>query len=355
MSFHFIEAWDGNVTQLNLSEVHFQVTTEIVTWELTDIATGGEVGCTEMVIANEGQSYLDVDATLSGGGLPISPGVVSVTLAPGGSVTVPICVIAVVGQSSYKNVQVTAIAQGRETNTQLNQVNKNAGFTVIISPYAHYDVVGLPSRDIYLPSWKNDCLGNSTVTLYFVVVNYGNYVNTVQLRISNLQELEDAGFSIAFYHPESAPQFDIDAAGEAPVIITVNSTDVEDTETDYPLTLNVSNTLEGDDTSAENTTVMKFTDCQEEKETVDKDDSQKDKDNLTSSDEGGPYEGDDAGECSDEADNDRDGLFDCDDEGCLGSPACKVSDSPTEDSRLPSLSLLAVVTMLGIISILRRR
>ncbi|MBL90379.1 MAG: hypothetical protein CMH56_01015 [Myxococcales bacterium] len=34
-------------------------------------------------------------------------------------------------------------------------------------------------------------------------------------------------------------------------------------------------------------------------------------------------EGDDAGECSDEADNDNDGLFDCDDEGCKGSPACK--------------------------------
>ena len=34
-------------------------------------------------------------------------------------------------------------------------------------------------------------------------------------------------------------------------------------------------------------------------------------------------EGDEAGECSDEADNDSDGLFDCDDEGCKGSPACK--------------------------------
>ena len=32
------------------------------------------------------------------------------------------------------------------------------------------------------------------------------------------------------------------------------------------------------------------------------------------------YEGDAAGECSDGADNDRDGKFDCDDEGCEGSP-----------------------------------
>ena len=42
-------------------------------------------------------------------------------------------------------------------------------------------------------------------------------------------------------------------------------------------------------------------------------------------------EGDDAGECSDEADNDNDGLFDCDDEGCKGSPACK-EEPATEGS-----------------------
>ena len=43
-------------------------------------------------------------------------------------------------------------------------------------------------------------------------------------------------------------------------------------------------------------------------------------------------EGDEAGECSDEADNDSDGLFDCDDEGCQGSPACKEDDSQTDGS-----------------------
>ena len=35
------------------------------------------------------------------------------------------------------------------------------------------------------------------------------------------------------------------------------------------------------------------------------------------------HEGDDAGECSDAADNDRDGLFDCDDSDCTGSPDCE--------------------------------
>lgn len=34
------------------------------------------------------------------------------------------------------------------------------------------------------------------------------------------------------------------------------------------------------------------------------------------------YEGDGPGECTDRADNDRDGKFDCDDEGCAGSPDC---------------------------------
>jgi len=35
-----------------------------------------------------------------------------------------------------------------------------------------------------------------------------------------------------------------------------------------------------------------------------------------------PDEGDDPGECSDQADNDENGLFDCDDDGCVGAPEC---------------------------------
>lgn len=42
------------------------------------------------------------------------------------------------------------------------------------------------------------------------------------------------------------------------------------------------------------------------------------------------YEGDDPGECSDQADNDRDGAFDCDDEDCAGSPECE-EDCAGED------------------------
>jgi len=42
-------------------------------------------------------------------------------------------------------------------------------------------------------------------------------------------------------------------------------------------------------------------------------------------------EGDDAGECSDGADNDLDGLFDCDDSGCEGSPDCAGDDDTGDD------------------------
>ena len=34
------------------------------------------------------------------------------------------------------------------------------------------------------------------------------------------------------------------------------------------------------------------------------------------------YEGDNDGECTDGVDNDRNGLFDCDDPGCAGAPDC---------------------------------
>ena len=49
-------------------------------------------------------------------------------------------------------------------------------------------------------------------------------------------------------------------------------------------------------------------------------------DNSENSEATNLFEGDDAGECNDGADNDRDGLFDCDDPDCAGSPVCKVNE-----------------------------
>jgi hypothetical protein len=47
------------------------------------------------------------------------------------------------------------------------------------------------------------------------------------------------------------------------------------------------------------------------------------------------YEGDDAGECEDGADNDRDGLFDCFDLDCSGASACVGDEAPPEETDAP--------------------
>ena len=49
-------------------------------------------------------------------------------------------------------------------------------------------------------------------------------------------------------------------------------------------------------------------------------------------DEADAFEGDEPGECTDGADNDRDGLFDCDDPGCEGAPDC-TTDSDADENQ----------------------
>ena len=46
-------------------------------------------------------------------------------------------------------------------------------------------------------------------------------------------------------------------------------------------------------------------------------------------------EGNAAGECSDAADNDLDGLFDCNDPDCAGSPGCDEADTDTDTDTDP--------------------
>ena len=173
-------------------------------------------GCNEMVVSNEGQATIDVDVALNGGGVTISPGHVSVTLAPGGKITESICALALIN-SPEKIVQVSALAEGREMNTQLTPVHVTSNFTVEI--------------------------------------------------------------------------------------------------------FNSANTAE-DTTSKEE-----------------------------------DYEGDEAGECSDEADNDKDGLFDCDDDTCAGSPACKATDivEAVPEEGLSSLSFVPALISIGLIARYRRK
>ncbi len=54
-----------------------------------------------------------------------------------------------------------------------------------------------------------------------------------------------------------------------------------------------------------------------------------DDDTASDDDDGGNFEGDEPGECSDGADNDQDGLFDCDDPNCWGAPDCQGDDDDT--------------------------
>jgi len=174
-----------------------------------DVRPGASgIGCTEMVISNEGQATIDVDVALSGGGVTISPGAVSVTLAPGGSITIPICALALT-RSSYKTVQVTALASGRETNTQLQQVNKNAGFAVIVQQYARLSVQATQPFQKVGPGKE--------FVLSFIAVNNGNYQDTIAVQVINAKDLEDAGFTVAL----ASPLYTIDASGEQPVQITI--------------------------------------------------------------------------------------------------------------------------------------
>ena len=205
-----------------------------VTLDVRPGASG--VGCTEMVISNEGQATIDVDVALSAGGVTISPGAVSVTLGPGGSITVPICALALT-RSSYKTVQVTALASGRETNTQLQQVNKNAGFAVIVQQYARLSVQATQPFQKIGPGKE--------FVLTFIAVNNGNYVDTVAVEVLNQKDLEDAGFTIAL----AAVQYSVDAAGEQPVQLTVatpRGTVIGWSNEYHTVIMQVSTTLQGE-------------------------------------------------------------------------------------------------------------
>ena len=90
----------------------------------------------------------------------------------------------------------------------------------------------------------------------------------------------------------AAAQYQIDAAGEQPVQISVSTT-VNASSIEIPLIVEVSTTLQGETAAANATTMLKVMGCKEEGESV--------------------------------------------------------------ETLVPSLSLIAVVTILGIISILRRR
>ncbi len=212
-----------------------------------DVRPGASgVGCTEMLISNEGKGSIDVDVSVSGGGVTISPGAFSVTLGSGGSITVPVCALALT-QSSYKNVQVIALASGRETNSQLNQVNKNAGFAVIIEQYARLSVQATQPFQRVGPGKE--------FVLIFTAVNNGNYQDTIAVEVLNLKDLEESGFVIAL----AAQQYLIDAQGEQPVQVSISTprgTVIGWSNEYHTIIMQVATTLQGETESRSVTAVL---------------------------------------------------------------------------------------------------
>ena len=176
-----------------------------------DVRPGASgVACTSMTISNQGTANVDVDIQLSGGGVTISPSATSVTLSTGADATVPVCALALT-QSSYKNVQVSIVAQGRESNTQTFTVTKYAGFTAQILQYAR---LAIRSNSPFIRIGP----GTDYVQTY-TVVNYGNYIDTVLIEIINQEALEEAGFTLAL----GQAQWQVDSLGEQVVPITMQT------------------------------------------------------------------------------------------------------------------------------------
>jgi hypothetical protein len=129
------------------------------------------------------------------------------------------------------------LASGRETNTQLQQVNKNAGFAVIVQQYARLSVQATQPFQKIGPGKE--------FVLTFIAVNNGNYVDTVAVEVLNQKDLEDAGFTVAL----AAVQYQIDSAGEQPVQLTVatpRGTVIGWSNEYHTIIMQVSTTLQGE-------------------------------------------------------------------------------------------------------------
>ena len=176
-----------------------------------DVRPGASgVACTTMTISNQGTLNIDVDIQLSGGGVTVSPSATSVTLSASADATVPVCALALT-QSSYKNVQVSIVAQGRESNTQTFTVTKYAGFTAQILQYAR---LAIRADSPFLRIGP----GSDYVQTY-TIINYGNYIDTVLIEVLNQEDLEEAGFTLAL----GQQQWQVDSLGEQVIPITMQT------------------------------------------------------------------------------------------------------------------------------------
>ena len=226
---------------------------DVVNLDVSPGASG--IGCTEMVISNLGTITIDVDVELSGDNITISPGAVSVTLAPEGNITTPICALALT-RSEARAHPVSVLASGRETNTHLNPVQVTSNFTAIVDPYARLSIQApLPAKH---------CIG-STFWTNFTGVNNGNANDSVVFEVSNIQELEDAGFTFTL----PILQYQLEPASFQNLVIKVDGENVA--EGYYNMIVTISTTMDGESFSAAATYQIWMANCQEQDANIEDD------------------------------------------------------------------------------------
>ena len=243
----------------NPAEYSVTFTDDIVHLDVSPGDSG--IGCTDMVISNLGTITIDVDVSLSGDNVTISPGAVSVTIEPGGNQTIPMCALALT-RSEARIVQVSAFASGRETNTQLNQVQVMSKFIASIDPYARLSI------QTQIAKTTPHCIG-STFWTNFSLGNNGNADDNIFVELNNRQELEDAGFKIIMprglyqqSNEEPSPTYyHLLGNGEYYLLpLKVVAEDV--TPGIYNMTVKISTTMEGETENRTVTATVNMTNCQ---------------------------------------------------------------------------------------------
>jgi len=209
-----------------------------------DVSPGSNgTACTELVISNEGNVDIDVEGNTTGDDLVITPSNFSVSIETGESVSVPMCITAAIG-SLHRTIQVVTAASAKDQYGN-NAENKEEDIAVIVEQYA--SLSGRPE----LPIYEKAC-SSKVFTTTFIVINNGNNQDTIAIEVLNAEDLEDAGFTIAL----QTVQYQIDAAGEQPVEVTI-STPAFDAAGDnnHTIIFQAKTTFQGE-TISHNTTVL---------------------------------------------------------------------------------------------------
>ncbi len=172
-----------------------------------DVRPGADgIGCTQLDVTNTGTTTIDVQLTMIASGVVISPSGLTVTLNPGETRNIPVCALALT-RSSYKNVQVRIDGNGKETSTQLGNVNKNTGFVAQITQFSRLSVRTETPFSQVRPGKQ--------LPLQFTVKNDGNYVDDIAISVINQDKLEDNGFSISLANT----LVNVDSQGEQPFTV----------------------------------------------------------------------------------------------------------------------------------------